>query len=165
MSKLRELIRHYNTLGHTFAQADAIIEASFDNRERFEDDDLDATSLQCAYLDGIARTGWTQADYEYVFNRSEETFNEAQYLKENENGECEYVDGEEYGDYPFLQQEAGGSHQRDDAGCLGHPEAGGGSLGVGEGLAGCLDLLDPQPCASSGPNDSEYVTERDDSCC
>ena len=161
MSKLRAIIRQYNEKGVSFALADAFIEASFDNRERFEDDDLDNTSLQCAYLDGIARAGWTQADYEYVFKRADETFNEEQYLKETDNGQREC----EQSEHPDQQQGEGCPYQCDDAGRMGHPEAGGGSLGSGKGFAGCLDLLDPQPCTGGSANDSQYFPERDDSGC
>lgn len=157
MSKLRAIIKHYNEKGTSFALADAMIEASFDNRERFEDDSLDTTSLQCAYLDGIARSGWTQVDYEYVFKRVDETFNEVEYLKENENEqrECE----------EYEQQEEGGHGQCDPAGCLGHSEAGGGSVGACKGLTGSVDFFDAQPCAVGSSRDSEHQSEDEDSGC
>jgi len=60
---------------------DTAIEAAFDNRQRFEDDEeLDNLSMRIAYEDTVKAHGWTLADYEYVFNRApdgaEEKWNE-----------------------------------------------------------------------------------------
>ena len=60
---------------------DTAIEAAFDARQRFEDDEeLDNLSMRIAYEDAIHASGWTRSDYEYVFNRApngaEERWNE-----------------------------------------------------------------------------------------
>lgn len=169
MSKLSGIVQHYNNLGMSYAAADAAVESSFNSRERHDDDELDTLAFQCAYLDGIARSGWTQADYEYVFNRADETFNEEAYLKETHNGEYGYVDGEEYGDYPYYQR--GGQEEeeypleRDPAGCLGYPEAGGGSLGSSKGQRGSVDLLDAEPCTFSPAGNRECEWQEQDADC
>jgi hypothetical protein len=74
---------------------DTAIEAAFDNRQRFEDDEeLDNLSMRIAYEDTIKAHGWTRADYEYVFNRApdgaEEEWNERE---DSFDQEEHFVDG------------------------------------------------------------------------
>ena len=54
----------------TFGETNAKVEQAFDKRERFEDDELDAISMRCAYLDALQECGWTQDDFEYRFKRT-----------------------------------------------------------------------------------------------
>lgn len=98
----------------TFEQVDEQIDLAFDRRERYDDDELDAISMRCAYLDAIEKNGWTQAEYEYLYRRYDPTYNPkaATQAQENDNDDSDY----------------------DEERTLDDSEAGGQEVGTGEGF-------------------------------